>query len=306
MLVWLVFDSSHDRGLGHISRLIAFGQLLESKGIDYCFHGDSSIPKLAIDFIQKNNLVAGCTCSGNPNLIVIDTYNKRTIEKFNKLGIARVLVFADEVTPTLGANAVVEVSPISMSKEYPSGSPVLEFRNSPLLRDEVVAYDGAAENLNAKMNNWLVTLGGVDDLVYRNFLVALQSTLQHQELNVTVASDSYSVGKIANTLGFEWIDHALDVSDICDAFEGAITGAGVTAWELAYLRKPGFVIGVAANQDFQLDYLVGHGIRPGVGLADQELLPKLRMLFEPFHSNSEVVRPIDGRERVYEFMFSLL
>jgi len=306
MLIWLVFDSGHDRGLGHISRLVAFGQLLDSKGIEYCFHGDNSIPKLAIDFIQKNKLTAGCTCSGKPNLIIADTYNKKVIEKFSQLGLARVLVFADEFTPTLDANAVVEVSPISTRKEYSSGTPVLKFQNSPLLRDEIVACVGVDERLNAKRKNWLVTLGGVGDLVYRNFLVALQSTLQHQELNITVASDSSSVGEIANTLGFRWIDHALDVSDICDNFEGAVTGAGVTAWELAYLRMPGFVIGVAANQDFQLDYLVTHRIRLGVQLADRELQPKLRMLLETIHGNSEIVRPTDGRVRVYEFMISLL
>ncbi len=306
MLVWLVFDSGHDPGLGHISRLVAFGQLLDSKGIEYCFHSDISVPKLVIDFIQKNKLAAGCTCSGHPNLIIADTYHKKTIEKFSKLGVAQVLVFADEFTPTLDANAVVEVSPISTRKEYSSGTPILEFQNSPLLRDEVVAYAGVAKYLCANRRNWLVTLGGVNDLVYRNFLVALQSTLQDQELNITVASGSSSVGEIANTLGFKWIDHALDVSDICDNFEGAITGAGVTAWELAYLRKPGFVIGVAANQEFQLDYLIRNKIRLGARIDDRELLPKLRMLLESFHDNSEIIRPTDGRERVYEFMSSLL
>lgn len=306
MLIWLVFDSSHDQGLGHISRLIAFGQLLVSKGIEYCFHVENPIPKNAIDFIQRNKLAAGCTCSGKPSLIFADTYNKRIIEKFTKLGLPPLLVFADEFTPTFGAKVVIEVSPISARKNYSLGTQVLKFQNSPLLRDEIVTYGAAAKAFDGKRKNWIVTLGGVGDQVYKNFLFALQTALYRKELSITVASDSTAVGEQAQALGFQSLNRALDVSAICDNFEGAITGAGVTAWELAYLRHPGFVVGVASNQDFQLEYLVEHKIRFGVQLTDRELQSKLEVLLDMNQDNYKITHPTDGRARVYKFMLDLL
>jgi len=306
MLVWLVFDSSHDLGFGHISRLVALGQFLDSKDIEYCFHVEESIPKRVIDFIQRNKLNIRCTCSGWPKLIVTDTYNTETIGKLSLLAGAPILAFTDELTPTFGADAIIEVSPISASKSYPSGIPVLKFQDSPLLRDEIVSYGEVVRKLDVERKKWLVTLGGVDDLVYRNFLEQLKVTLDHQELNITVASGSSAVGTLANSLGFKWLNHALDVSAICDNFDVAVTGAGVTAWELAYLRLPGFVIGVVGNQDFQLDYLIKHKIRLGARLAEQEFQSNLRVLVAMNHKYSEIIRPIDGRSRVYEFMESLL
>lgn len=302
MLVWLVFDSRHDDGLGHVSRLVAISQHLRSKGIKYCFHDENSSPAFVIDFINRNNLVAVCRCLDKPNLVIVDTYNEMVVNKFSVLCEAPVVVFSDEFTPTVGAQAIVEVSPISARKLYQSNVPVLKFQESPLLRDEIVNHKKVPAGLNTDRENWLVTLGGVDESTFKFVLDTLKTVLANQQLNITVASHSSVVGAFAISLGFKWINHSLDISAICDNFESAITGAGVTAWELAYLQLPGFVIGVVANQDFQLEYLVEHKVRLGVQLSDKNFKVKLSELFSTNYSHSQNIYPKDGRDRVYEFI----
>ena len=302
MLVWLVFDSKYDFGFGHLSRLVAIAQTLASQDINFCFHSESLFESRISDFISANNLPAVCKCSGNPDFIIIDTYNPDTAEIFTKLTGSKIVIFADDSTPIGCPDAIVQVSPTPRDKPYPLGVPILEFRDSPILRNEVVACNQILSESPLTKSGWFVSLGGVGDHVYHKLLHSIDQTLNHNNLEVTVASDSSSVGLLAQSLGFTWQEKSLDVSAICSKFEFAITGAGVTAWELAFLQFPGFVVSVASNQDFQLDYLRKHRIRLGVRIGSDNFNVELKTLIDAEPDYLDLTRPVDGRNRVLEFI----
>ena len=302
MLVWLVLDSEHDFGFGHLSRLVAIAQTLVSQDINFCFHSENAFGSRIIDFIKANNLPAVCECSGNPDLLIIDTYNPDTAEIFTKQTGSKIVIFADESTPIGHPDAIVQVSPTPEDKPYPLGVPILEFRDSPVLRNEVVSYSQISSELSPIKSGWLVSLGGVDDHVYHKLLHSLDQMLNRHNLEVTVASGSTSVGLLAQSLGFTWIDKSLDVSAICSKYKFAITGAGVTAWELAFLRFPGFVVSVVNNQDFQLDYLLKHKIRLGLRIGSENFNAELKALIAAEPDYLDFTRPVDGRNRVLKFI----
>lgn len=302
MLAWLVFDSKFDYGFGHVSRLVAIAQALALQDITFCFHSENAIGSRFRDFIIANNLVVGCKCSGIPDFIIIDSYNPDTAQFFSKLTGSKIVIFADDSTPIGFPDAVVQVSPTPLDKPYPSRVPVLEFKDSPILRNEVVSCSQISTGSHPPRAGWLVSLGGVDEFVYQKLLYSLDLTLGPHNSKVTVASDSSRVGSLAQSLGFTWQNKSLDVSAIFNGFEFAITGAGVTAWELAFLQLPGFVVSVATNQDFQLDYLRTHKIRLGVQIGSDNLNSELKTLIDSAPDYLEVIRPVDGRGRVLEFI----
>lgn len=302
MLAWLVYDSKYDSGLGHVSRLVAIAQTLASEKIEFCFHSENSLNERIRDFISANSLVAECECSGNPEFIIIDSYNPETAQFFSKLTGSKIVIFADESTPIKFSDAVVQVSPTPIGKVYPLGIPVLEFRDSPILRNEVVSLNKVVRNPHASKPKWFVSLGGVDQFVYQKLLLSMDLASRQHNLKVTVASDSSRVGSVAESLGFAWQNRTLDVSEVCADFDFAITGAGVTAWELAFLQLPGFVVSVAPNQDFQLEYLIKQNIRSGVRIESDNLISELKTLIDSKPNNLKVVHPIDGRDRVFKFI----
>ena len=144
-------------------------------------------------------------------------------------------------------------------------------------------------------------LGGVSDSIYIEVLSRLKPLLGEEIRNLAIGTASIPVLDFANKIGIVESVSSQNMSNLAKSFNYVISGAGVTAWELAFLQIPGFVISVVDNQEFQLNYLVKKGYRNGMSLfsksVDAELLSCVRGL------NVLPLKTPDGQGRVKIFKF---
>lgn len=266
--VKLISDPVFDSGLGHLSRLIAVAQELKLNGINYCFHPYNNFNVLQLEFIILNQLELNCTCSKESDLSIIDSYNPELVTKEKGSEMENIVQFVDEITPIGACDAIIEVSPISPTKRYPSEVPVLKFKDAPLLRDEV--YIARKSKLVQTQNEggWVLLLGGVSDSKYLEVLSSFLRVGIDFCRELTIATKSDSIIRIAKKLGFTKFCSEQNVSYISNHYKYVISAAGVSAWEFSFIGLPGFVISVVDNQEFQLKYLVESGIRQGVSMSN--------------------------------------
>lgn len=273
--VKLISDPVFDSGLGHLSRLTAVAQELKLNGINYCFHPYNNFDVLQIEFIVLNQLDLNCTCSKESALSIIDSYNPELVAKKKSSEIENVVQFVDEITPIGACDAIVEVSPISPTKRYPSKVPVLKFKDAPLLRDEVYIARKSKLVQTKNEGGWVLLLGGVSDSKYLEVLSVLRRVGIDFCRELTIATKSDSIISTAKKLGFTKFCSEQNVSYISNHYKYVISAAGVSAWEFSFIGLPGFVISVVDNQEFQLKYLVESGIRQGVSMSNMHLEAEL-------------------------------
>ena len=301
MKIRLISDPNFDLGLGHLSRLIALGQELRTRGGSYCFHPLGNFKPQQIEFIHANSLDVDCSCEEEPDFTIIDTYNPAYIHSIRRVKYGKVIQLIDEVTPRGICDGFIEVSPISQPSEQTDGIPILDFENSPLFRDEIYFLKKDNKLGIHAGNNGVLMLGGVSDSIYIEVLSRLKPLLGEEIRNLAIGTASIPVLDFANKIGIVESVSSQNMSNLAKSFNYVISGAGVTAWELAFLQIPGFVISVVDNQEFQLNYLVKKGYRNGMSLfsksVDAELLSCVRGL------NVLPLKTPDGQGRVKIFKF---
>ena len=303
-LVWLLSDSTYDKGLGHVSRLIALGQGLENERIPICFHGAGSLPPAAVRLIRQNGLNPECKCEDSPILIIADTYNSGYINEISEKLQVDIVQLIDEVSEFDAAIALVEASPISPSRDYGQSRPVLKFSDSPFLRAEILEAKHFAMKVSSSKLNVVTILGGVDDSSYLTILSALLKVRHLEEFELTVVSDSARVVQFSIQNGFTVTSESMSISRITEKYDFVISASGVTAWELSYLGVPGFVVSIAENQNSQLNYLNTRGIRHGLKVGDSNLV---EFILSQIRTESKVSRKteiLNGVPRVIEFLRS--
>jgi spore coat polysaccharide biosynthesis predicted glycosyltransferase SpsG len=269
--VKLISDPVFDSGLGHLSRLISVAQELDLNGINYCFHPYNNFSALHIEFIIFNQLDPSCTCGKESDLSIVDSYNPELVAKKKSSEIENIVQFVDEITPIGVCDAIIEVSPISPTKRYPSEVPVLKFKDAPLLRDEVYIARKSKLVQTKNEDGWVLLLGGVSDFKYLEVLYILRRVGVDFCRELTIATKSDSIISTAKKLGFTKFCSEQNVSYISNHYKYVISNAGVSAWEFSFIGLPGFVISVVDNQEFQLKYLVESGIRQGVSMSNTHL-----------------------------------
>lgn len=302
--VWLLFDATYDKGLGHVSRLIALGQGLEIERIPICFHAAGQLPPAAVSLIRQNGLNPECKCEGSPILIIADTYNSGFINEISEKLQIGIVQLIDEVSEFDVAIALVEASPISPSRDYGQSRPVLKFSDSPLLREEILEAKRFATNVSSSKLKVVAILGGVDDSSYLTILNALVKVRDLEEFELTVISDSARVIQFAIQNGIAVTSESMNISRLTENYDFVISASGVTAWELSYLGVPGFVVSIAENQNFQLNYLNARGIRHGLKVGDSNLV---EFILSQIRTESKVSRKteiLNGVPRVIEFLRS--
>lgn len=301
----LISDPAFDAGLGHLSRLVALGQELRDRGESYCFHPLGDFPSRHLEFILGNLLSIECSCKGKPDITIIDTYNADFINGMVNSGSGIVIQLMDEITPQGRCNGFIEVSPIPQFVEYLDTTAVLKFGDSPLFRDEIYSLKAEIEPQNLTENEGVLILGGVSDSVYFETLKVLKQSLGEKIQGLTVATSSKAVVEIAREMGVGRSSSLQEMTFIAGNFSYVISGAGVTAWELAFLRIPGFVISLVENQEFQLRHLIDNGYRNGVSLSSKNVTADV---FECMRAIREMPLKIPGgggRQKILDFLGSL-
>lgn len=305
MIVCLAFDPQFDKGLGHVSRLVAIAQFLEKNDINYCFHSNRLIDSSFQEFIFRNGLAMSCTCDHSPDLTLLDSYNPSLPEYFSRSLGAPIILLADEVTPISGCLAVIEASPIPETKKYLGNLPILKFDRSPIFRREVYECLLLERLAPAVSESWLVILGGVDDDIFIKVLSAISRCSASILRKITIATNSPTIIQEAEDSGFSSIKTPITISTIYENFSHVISGAGVTAWEMAHLSIPGFTIAVAQNQEFQLNYLQVNYIRQGVNVREEMFEQKLGLLMNSQNPKFGGVQISDWEFKLKQFLSDL-
>ena len=305
MIVCLAFDADFDKGLGHISRLVAIAQFLLKNNLRYCFHSSNIINSTFEEFILRNGLDSRCACKASPDLIFLDSYNPSLSEYFMRTFGAPIILLADEATPISNCIAVIEASPIPETKLYSAELPVLKFRHSPILRKEIYECLSLQRFTRAALDSWLVILGGADDDIFMKVLVAISCSLAPVPRKITIATNSPMIIQEAEVLEFSSIETPMAISSIYENFSHVISGAGVTAWEMARLSIPGFAIAVAPNQEFQLRYLHENLIRQGVSVGEEMFEHKMKLLMSSQNAKFGTSQILDWEFELKQFLTGL-
>jgi spore coat polysaccharide biosynthesis predicted glycosyltransferase SpsG len=300
----LFFDDFFDLGQGHISRLVAIAQELQSRGLRYCFHNIGEMKNSTREFIDSFGLKSNCQCNRHVDVGIIDTYNPDFKTNFSTSMIRVLLV--DETSPRILADAYVYASPI-MSWIPPVGDgQVLQFQNSPILRKEIVS---AALNLERVKGSsgMLLILGGIHVDVFRKILMELSSAMGEvwPDLPMSVVCHSSEQIEVAKSLNFDPVQPTTNLLSLTSKFSVIISSAGVIAWELAALGLPGFSIAAIDNQEFQVKYLRDNYIRDGVSASSLEFSKLVRSEILKLRKNlsESKIRPdLDGSRNVVNFI----
>lgn len=298
-------DPAFDAGLGHLSRLIALGQELSACGYSYCFHPFGEFPARHVEFISNSLLDVECRCNGKPDFTIVDTYNPGIIKWMTQFRSGLLIQLLDEVTPRGKCDGYVEVSPISQITNRSENTPILKFEDSPLFRDEIFSLKDELGREGAPGERGILVLGGVDDSTYIKVLTFLTESLGDKVRDLTLGTSSMEVIEIARNMGVISSCSSQEMSYIAKNFSYVISGAGVTAWELAFLRIPGFVISVADNQEFQLDYLKDNGYRNGVSLLSNTVKADFLDCLQAINEDPKKFPGENGRQIILNFLRGL-
>lgn len=298
-------DPTFDSGLGHLSRLTALGQELKACGYSYCFHPFGEFPSRHVEFISHNFLNVECRCGGNPDFTIIDTYNPDIINWMAEFRSGILIQLLDEVTPRGKCDGFVEVSPISQTTNNLQSTPILTFEDSPLFRDEIFSLKDELGRGSTLEKKGILVLGGVNDATYIEALTVLTETLGDKVGNLTIGTSSLKVIEIARDMGVISSCSPQEMTYIARNFSYVISGAGVTAWELAFLRIPGFVISVADNQEFQLNYLKDNGYRSGVSLSSSTIKADFVDCLQAIEEDPKKFPGEEGRQKILNFLKGL-
>lgn len=300
----LFFDDSFDLGLGHISRLIAIAQELQSRELSYCFHGNGEMKNSTSEFIHSFGLKSDCQCNRKIDIGIIDTYNADFRVDFST-SMIRVLLI-DETSPRILADAYVIASPILSWVPPVEGGQILQFQNSPIMRKEIIRAALSSERVKGS-NGMLVILGGIRVDVFKKILLELGSAMSEiwPGLRMSVVCHSSEQIEVAHRLNFHPVHPTKNLLGLTSEFSVIISSAGVIAWELAALNLPGFSIAVIDNQEFQVKYLRENSIRDGVSATSLEFSDLIRSeIFKLKENLSEPkIRPdLDGSRNVVNFI----
>jgi spore coat polysaccharide biosynthesis predicted glycosyltransferase SpsG len=305
MKIWLVFDRKHDAGFGHLSRLVALGQELNSIGHSYCFHTVHALENTVKDFIVRNGLDPNCSCYTQPKLVVVDTYNPDIVGQLRLEKTTPIVRIIDEISPVSDAIGIIEASPVPASRVYPQGVEALKFKNAPLLRDEVFLTAQTPPIPEEQRTEWALILGGISDSIYIEILKLISGYSKMFLREVEVVSSSNVVEVYARSVGVTKFKPSLSISDLSRKYRNVISGAGVTAWELSFLQVPGFVLGVASNQMFQVEYLGSNRIRSGMNLDTANFTEQFHNFVKSKDFDASLVPSGGGRADVVTFLGQL-
>ena len=300
----LFFDDSFDLGLGHISRLVALAQELQSRDLRYCFHSIGEMKSSTREFIDSFGLKSDCQCNRHVDVGIIDTYNPDFNSNFSTSMIRVLLV--DETSPRILADAYVYASPIMSWIPPVEDGEVLQFQNSPIMRKEIVSAARSLKRVKGS-NGMLVILGGIHFDVFKKILIELGSAMGEiwPDLPMSVVCHSSEQTEVAKSLNFDPVHPTTNLLGLTSKFSVIISSAGVIAWELAALGLPGFSIAAIENQEFQVKYLRENSIRDGVSASSLEFSNLVRSKILKLRKNlsePKISPDLDGSRNVINFI----
>lgn len=331
-------DASHAIGAGHVMRCLALAETALRKGYEPVFLSAEMLASLKKRMHSKKirliaqkagaaslddaRATARLAAQGDYDCVVADHYGigRGFQEVLQRSGIKQLLLDDDGRRDAYRADLVLNQNIFADKKMYKRSSPktrLLLGTHYALIRDEFLRPTHKRHAVRRRASRILLTMGGSDpenvtttalkaierlplgDLevvviagpAYRN-LAQIKTLCKNSKFNVQIQKDPKSMAT--------WMAWA-DV---------AVSAAGSTAWELAYMGVPSILIIIADNQKAIGQTLQKRGAVLCAGEAHSLNVPKLSSMLERLVSSypmrkkmSRILRRIvDGRgaERVLE------
>jgi len=263
-------DASATMGTGHVMRCIAFAQYCRSSQLKVLFILSQTTPMVVLKlqqsgfdhvFIKANPLsdgelskMKGLIEKNQAKVIVFDGYQftDHYLENFKNLNIFTVMIDDYQLAPEW-IQLIINQNPWATHYLYKNQYPYLGLEYL-LLRDEfreVSKQSIMTENIPPKV---LLTLGGTDpNQMMEKILKALDQ--YSVPLLIRVLLGHYSAmeanlqAQVKNSSHqFEWVSSQQSAAQAMFDVDVAISSAGSTCWELAFLAKPILALIQADNQ----------------------------------------------------------
>jgi UDP-2,4-diacetamido-2,4,6-trideoxy-beta-L-altropyranose hydrolase len=270
-------DAGDRIGTGHVMRCLALAQAWQASGGRAVFLGRFGSQALRARLEQAGITVLELdTPHPDPcdllrtveeararacEWVVLDGYHfDPDFQRAVRAAGLRVLVIDDTAHwPQYSANALLSQNLYAERRAY-GGDPgtMMLGTRFVLLRAEFQPWRGRVRAIPARARRVLVTLGGADPHNLTATVVEALLQIGDRDLEVTVvvgANNGRAVDLVHQVSraslgghGFRVLEHTSHMPELMDWADIAVSGAGSTCWELAYMGVPAILIVLADNQ----------------------------------------------------------
>lgn len=218
-----------------------------------------------------------------PVWVALDGYGFDTACQQAVRGLGVRLLVLDDLAhlPRYTADVLVNASPVAPSLDYvyDEGAALLLGPRYVLLRPEFQSWIGRTRRLNPAVRNVLVVLGGSDpanvSAVVLQGIAALGDRQLHTRVVIGPANPHREALHQLAAAAPGRVELVVDPSDLAELMawaDVAVSAAGTTCWELAFLQLPTLAVVVAENQHSAAAALASAGAIEHLGRAE-ELTP---------------------------------
>jgi spore coat polysaccharide biosynthesis predicted glycosyltransferase SpsG len=311
MNFWLKPEFGPKVGYGHLSRLAAIAEELESRQHGYCFHYSTKNDLIANQMMKVSGLYLGCKCKFLPEFIIIDSYlaSSHDVVSLPK-HVTKTLQIVDDVNPKFYADAYIQASPISHWTPSNDSAAILEFVSSPILRKRFDSNEIAKRSNSEQKDKILISLGassGIEQIISSITIAIKNSRYSNCQVYCLLSGgDLQSLRIFLNGNGIVAIEPGVSVVDIAYEFDFVISACGVTAWEIIVSKIPCLLVGGAENQRNQLNYFISLNISDGLMFENSEnfVMSFVKKLHE--FPSQKIMREIsNGRIRAVNWIENL-
>ena len=331
-------DASVCTGTGHAMRCLALAQAWQDAGGHAIFAMAESTEAVAQRIVAErmelvlvsqapgspgdsdNVITLACQCSAQWVLVDGYIFGADYFAGLHRAGLTLLIVDDDSRADRYLADVVLNQNPQATVKAYPHCAASTRLLLGPeyvLLRREFAKWKQWERTIRVPARKVLVTMGGSDpDNVTLRVIEALLATSEF-EAQVVVGGSNPHLAQLREAMGISTqrlclVHNAADISEWMAWADVAVAAAGTTAWEMAFMGLPAFLIVLAKNQEPIAKAVVDAGAALSLGSATwatnegiRKWLRSLTASHEVLHRMSTSGRAlVDGRgaERVVTAM----
>jgi UDP-2,4-diacetamido-2,4,6-trideoxy-beta-L-altropyranose hydrolase len=331
-------DASVRTGTGHSMRCLALAQAWQDAGGHAIFAMAESTKAVAQRIVaEKMELVLVSQAPGSPGdsdnvitlarqcsaqWVVVDGYifGADYFAGLHRAGLTLLIVDDDGRADRYLADVVLNQNPQATVKVYPhcaASTRLLLGPENVLLRREFAKWKQWERTIRAPVRKVLVTMGGTDpDNVTLRVIEALLATSEF-EAQVIVGGSNPHLAQLREAMGISTqrlrlVHNAGDISEWMAWADVAVAAAGTTAWEMAFMGLPAFLIVLAKNQEPIAKAVVDAGAALSLGSATWATNEGIKKWLRSLTASHEVLQRmstsgralVDGRgaERVVTAM----
>jgi UDP-2,4-diacetamido-2,4,6-trideoxy-beta-L-altropyranose hydrolase len=319
-------DSSTQMGAGHTMRCLAFAQGCQGLGGKVYFLGASQIPDLVSRIGQENCRYWQLACQPGTkedaiqtadyakkmgvNWIVVDGYHFTTpfFEYLKEAGLKTFLI-SDFAAPDLEVDMILNQNLWAKKEAYPYCTKQFLGVEYLLLRKEFFAYQQWQKIPHQGSLRVMVTLGGTDPKNVTARIIDILEKIKESELIVSLilGSGNTYLENIAmliqQTSQHQYHLHH-NISDMAKEMaqtDLAITAAGSTCWELAFMKVPALMLIVAQNQELVAKSMDEYGLGVSLGWVDPGFEERLALTLQTLLANPAKLRDFTDKAESLSF-----